>query len=801
VSWQVIDIVLECVCELPVKTSLYATLVALLNCSRHEFVGALLTRAQAALRRSLKLGAAEATRARILTRFLAACATCRAVSFPSALQLLRSLVDAALAAAARAEGDAGDDGAWQPRADSLVYAALAAVPFAGQELPDGNVEGMEAFLLLVSDYLARRRVRGVDAQLRPLRAADEAQAAESGEGEDYVEELWGRIQVCAGSGVWDASSLARTRVHVPFKAQLETGSTPHALTDLPVPDLAPGLAPASYAAALVAFPPRPRLRLLDARQTEGDASRAPIERFVAEELMGDTLWAWEEGARFGKAHMAAEQLAQDLPLDIPHEQLLAETLFAHALALPRSTYRAVYLAALLQDLCKGECGLSTTFPPALGAVVGRCFRALVPCAPAGAPLLHPAAAATLAEVLSVHLAATGLGWPWTKWEAAAAQPMHHPQRRFLADLLQRLQRLSYHARVALAIPESLRPLLGPAPAPEAGWPYGDAHAPKIVGVPDEAPLGRSLIALCAAKASAEELWACMQAAMLELGATRCAHVLATVLAHHGRKTITHLNTMFTRYAAPLAQAAQAAGGANGAGGVALLHGVAAHAMACHTQQQMWIAAERLQALGVVPAEGVVVWAFSPDTRPMYAHAAVWNALELCLEREVADVSLLKVAAERAWTAASDAADYTLILADQAAAAAEAAADPNDWVVRQAVQAEQAALNAEDQAAAIAADVQEKLSNGDEKLRGLLWSVAEGFSLAVAECASDAQSAAESGDAARKEAALAAHVAVHDAFRLFAARHYGDAGSVAAKIGQLRDCAPAPVHPVPEVVAA
>ena len=156
--------VLECVCELPVKTSVYATLIALLNCERREAVAAFLAHTQLVLRRALALGSRDATRARVLVRFLATCAATRAVEPAAAMAMLRSLAAAALAAAQ----DPGRPDGWQPRADALVYYALAALVFAGAELPDGDAEGLSGFNALVEAYLAAREHRGIPAEARPL---------------------------------------------------------------------------------------------------------------------------------------------------------------------------------------------------------------------------------------------------------------------------------------------------------------------------------------------------------------------------------------------------------------------------------------------------------------------------------------------------------------------------------------------------------------------------------------------------------------------------------------------------------
>lgn len=112
------------------------------------------------------------------------------------------------------------------------------------------------------------------------------------------------------------------RVHEPFAADFSR-SEPHALPRLRVPPVHPALNPATFASALAAYPPCPQLRILPTQMSEG--SREPVERFVVEELLADTIWAWEDGNRQGTRHIVADQLAADnQPMDFPYDGMLAE---------------------------------------------------------------------------------------------------------------------------------------------------------------------------------------------------------------------------------------------------------------------------------------------------------------------------------------------------------------------------------------------------------------------------------------------------------------------------------------------
>lgn len=789
---------LECVCELPVKTRVYCTLVALVNASRPEAVGWLLGRAQAALARALALGPLEAHRARILVRFLVACASVRCVSGESALALLQSLL-------AAAQAEAGHP-ATQPRADALAYYAMAALPFAGGELAEGEPEAMAALVASCESFLAARAVRGSVPSLRPLSGLGPGEdAAEAGE--DYVTELWGRLAACAAGGSWEPHNLRLTRVHSPFKAELQH-SQPHALPPLTVPPLLQPLRASSRAAGLGLFPPRPRLRLLDPGLTErfvvpgsgeGEGGcTAAAQRFAAEELLLDTLWAWEDGASYGKLHKAAEMLAGGMPFE-GHTALLAETLYSSALQLPSPPFRPVYYSAVLGDLCKAEAWASApadgaTFPTqGVGKCVGTAFRRLAPSGEAGPPELHPAAAEALCELLALHLSSTQLGWPWANWAHAAGRPAWHPQRRFVAELLAKLVRLCYHERVASVLPDGpMRALLGPPPAPDAGWPPP--------GPPAAAALAQRLLALAQAKAAESEMRSALAAAVVEsgggVGARDALRALAATLSHHGRKSITHTAVLIGRYAATLAAAAEAAGGEE-AGGAALLGAYAERSARCGLVQGVWLACEQLQAAGLLSTRAVLAWAFGPEGAPLRQGRlgsaggcrALWITLEGAVERERAALIALPTAAARASAVeAADAAE-SLGAASDAAAAAQAG---DDWTEREmATQAEQMAAAVADAAEERAAYALSALRDGEARFSELLQMVAAAFAAACDEAGARCAAAGEAGE---EEEALAAHWCAHDAFRVFAARRYSDAGEHEPAVSALLAGAAAPQPP-------
>ena len=119
-------------------------------------------------------------------------------------------------------------------------------------------------------------------------------ASVDGAPDDGLEELWGRVNEVRKAGredpgSWSVKSIPP--VMAPFAADLAEGAnSAHAPPPLAVPAMTFGGA----AEALAAFPVRARMRILSQQLTEGlweAGDWGPLERFVAEEYLADTLWA------------------------------------------------------------------------------------------------------------------------------------------------------------------------------------------------------------------------------------------------------------------------------------------------------------------------------------------------------------------------------------------------------------------------------------------------------------------------------------------------------------------------------
>jgi nuclear cap-binding protein subunit 1 len=247
--------VMECVQELPVKTPVYATLVGLLNARVPEFVEEVVRTAIEHLEASLKsFELADRIRSRLLLRFIAILPAVGVIEPSAALEVLDAVVCAAVAAA-----DAAEPG-WQPRADFLIYIALAAMPWAGATLSSATeANAGEIFDVLmgsIEDYLARR-TQGPDPAAMVF---SPAAGSPAGMVDDWLEELWGRVNEVRKAGKDDAGSWTVKSVP-PVMAVFapdiaDAGGDRH----VPPPLAVPEMSFSGPAEALATFPVRPRLR-------------------------------------------------------------------------------------------------------------------------------------------------------------------------------------------------------------------------------------------------------------------------------------------------------------------------------------------------------------------------------------------------------------------------------------------------------------------------------------------------------------------------------------------------------------
>ena len=286
-----VTFVLECVEELPVKTPVYVALVGLLNLASPTFVEELVTRAVDRLESRLASSAArdDQIRCKLLVRFMTMLPSVNVIRPSAAIDVQDALLcaagdaaDIAAAGAARRDPESNSNSnananananayAWQPRCDFLVKCALAATPWCGASLASarepGAADAFDALFRAAEEYLVKRSPRGPDPSSMTFSAGAVDAATAAAEADDWLEELFGRVNETRRAGrvhpeAWTTGSVpalvSAFEEFDPSAADANGGRA--AETHAPPPMKVPLCAFESVAEALAAFPARPRLR-------------------------------------------------------------------------------------------------------------------------------------------------------------------------------------------------------------------------------------------------------------------------------------------------------------------------------------------------------------------------------------------------------------------------------------------------------------------------------------------------------------------------------------------------------------
>ncbi|XP_021819778.1 protein AATF-like isoform X1 [Prunus avium] len=220
---EVSQFLLQCAEQLPHKTSLYGTVIGLLNLENEEFVRKVVENTQSNFQDALDSG--NCNRIRLLMRFLTVM-MCSKVIHPSSLVVV---FETLLSSAATTVDEEKGNPSWQSRADFYITCILSCLSWGGADLIEQVPEEIERVMVGVEAYLSKRK-RVSDTGLSAFEDDDEN--VREPNDKDFLEDLWGRIQVLSSNG-WKLDSVPRP--HLSFEAQLVDGKS-HEFGPISCPD-------------------------------------------------------------------------------------------------------------------------------------------------------------------------------------------------------------------------------------------------------------------------------------------------------------------------------------------------------------------------------------------------------------------------------------------------------------------------------------------------------------------------------------------------------------------------------------
>ncbi|BFG30066.1 hypothetical protein CerSpe_163400 [Prunus speciosa] len=523
---EVSQFLLQCAEQLPHKTSLYGTVIGLLNLENEEFVRKVVENTQSNFQEALDSG--NCNRIRLLMRFLTVM-MCSKVVHPSSLVVV---FETLLSSAATTVDEEKGNPSWQSRADFYITCILSCLPWGGAELIEQVPEEIERVMVGVEAYLSIRK-RVSDTGLSAFEDDDE-DVRESND-KDFLEDLWGRIQVLSSNG-WKLDSVPRP--HLSFEAQLVAGKShefgPISCPDQPDPPST--ISSITYGKqkhdAELIYPQRiRRLNIFPASKTE---DLQPMDRFIVEEYLLDVLFFLNGCRKECASYMAG------LPVPFRYEYLMAETIFSQLLMLPQPPFRPTYYTLVIIDLCKA---LPGAFPGVVAGAVRALFEKIAD--------LDMECRTRLILWFSHHLSNFQFIWPWEEWAYVLDLPKWAPQRVFVQEVLEREVRLSYWDKVKQSIENApgLEELLPPKGAPNFKFSVEETSEGN-----GQHALSADLRNMVKGRASAREMIVWIEESVFPVhGMEGTLNVVVQTLLDIGSKSFTHLITVLERYGQVIAK--------------------------------------------------------------------------------------------------------------------------------------------------------------------------------------------------------------------------------------------------------
>lgn len=594
---NILSILAECAIKMPEKTTIYTTLIGLLNTRNYNFGGEFVELLVKSYRECLKECKFED--ARIIVRFFSDLVNCHVISVGSLVTLFESMLEVTL-----------EEGTPQVRSDWYVYAVLTALPWVGRELYEKKDQELDRLLRHIDDYISKRQKKHVPA-LRVWQA-EVPHAQEEG-----LDCLWAQVSKLRGDK-WVERQLVRP--YLAFDGVL-CEALQHNLPALPAPPHRPE----------DTYPfPRVVFRLFDYTDCP-DGPVLPgahlVERFLAEEQLCHIL----DRHHTDRKLCAAQLLSFPGKVKLPLEYMIVEVIFGELLRLPTSKNLEICYGSLLLELCKLQ---PSTMPQVLAQAVELLYERL--------DTMNTDCIDRFCSWFAYHLSNFQFRWTWDDWAEAVTLDALHPKALFLREALHRCLRLSYHQRILDFVPESFAPFVPAKPAPD--YRYAKEGAESIPGAATAARLSTSIREKCTPEEALEVLADLPNP--LQEDDVEPAHnplkiqVFVETLLHIASKSFSHSFAGIAKFHyvfKSLASTEEAQ--------ICVLRSTF---NVWHNHKQMMIGlVDKFLKTQIVECSAVANWIFSKDLAAEFTRSYVWEILHLTIRKMIKHVRKLETELEDA----------------------------------------------------------------------------------------------------------------------------------------------------------
>ncbi|XP_040273221.1 nuclear cap-binding protein subunit 1 [Bufo bufo] len=420
--------------NLPLKMTVYTTLVGLLNARNYnfggEFVEAMLRHLKEAIKSEAYIEAAY------LVRILSDLVNCHVISAPSMVALFESFV-----------GVAQEEDIPQVRSDWYIYVVLSSLPWVGKELYEKKDVEMDRILSQIENYLKQRQK--IHFPVLKVWSADKPHPQE-----EYLDCLWSQIQKLKKDR-WQERYILRP--YLAFDSIL-CEALQHNL---------PPFTPQPHAKDSVYPMPRVIFRMFDYT----DAPEGPVmpgshsvERFIIEENLHWIINShWRE-----RNTCAAQLLSYPGKNKIPLNYHIVEVIFGQLFQIPVPPHIDVMYTTLLIELCKLQPG---SLPQVLAQATEMLYTRL--------DTMNVTCIDRFVNWFSHHLSNFQFRWNWEDWADCVSQDLDRPKPQFVREVLEKCMRLSYYQRILDIVPSTFSALY-PA-EPKCKFKYGDESSSALPG--------------------------------------------------------------------------------------------------------------------------------------------------------------------------------------------------------------------------------------------------------------------------------------------------------------------------------
>ncbi|XP_014674181.1 PREDICTED: nuclear cap-binding protein subunit 1-like [Priapulus caudatus] len=587
---KIMKILCHCAIKMPEKTTVYTTLVGLLNARNYNCGGEIVELLARNLKDALKRCVFE--NARTLVRFLADLVNCHVIAAGSLLQMLDDFVDVTL-----------EDSIPQVRSDWYVYAVLSVLPWVGRELHEKKEPELERLLSTIDNYMNKRQKVHVPA-LR-VWSSDYPHPQE-----EYLDCLWAQIKKLKMDR-WQERTIARP--YLAFDSIL-CEALQHNVPQVIPP---PHGETCRYPYPSVVF------RMFDYTDV-ADGPPLPgahaIERFLIEENLHRIV---RTNCQERKDCAAALVSFPDPKSKIPLNYMIVEVMLAEMFTLPQPPSIDIFYGSAFIELCKLA---PSTFPQVLAQAVEILFERL--------DTMNMSCADRFCSWFAYHLSNFQFRWSWDEWIPCLGVDAELPKPKFIGETLIRCMRLSYHHRVREIVPESYHPLVPVKPEPVYKYEQNGASVHKGVMT------AQQLMAAIKAKCTPEEALAILKTVPTPMDEDDAAYnpvkidVFVTTLLFLGSKSFSHAFAGIAKFHyifKALAEVEDAQ--------IAILRSM--YDVWRNHQQMMVVLVDKFLKTQIVECSAVANWLFAKDMAPDLTKFYVWEIMHSSIRRMTKQVQKLQ----------------------------------------------------------------------------------------------------------------------------------------------------------------